>query len=206
MKKRIFGLLLALALILGVVSVPKFDSDAASQYYRRVKLQSKDVNVTFVVEKADREVAAKKLSKALGVVVKKGKNFNMIINGETVKVQNTKGTIYVDGKTLVDFVKASASEKTSITIKTNLNKVLTLAKISGKGNYKYTIKVGGAVFKNVKVYKSGKITFKANTAKTQIAYIKGGYLYVRGKTQTKFVKKLIKSGVVKSVKLVKKSF
>lgn len=197
MKKRILSLILALVLVFGVALVPSVGTNAASKN-TTLTLKNKSVAVTFTVKKAQRTAAAKDLNKFLGTTVKSGKSFVVVINGKKYKATNKKGTIYVAGNKLTDFVnsRGALTEKTSIQVKVNFKNVVRLMTLAKKSSFKYTVKVGKATIKNVKVT-GKKMTFTGN-GKKFTATIKSGKIVLTGnQSKTAFVKNLKKAGVVK---------
>ena len=195
MKKRILSLILALVLVFGVALVPSVGTNAAS---KNTTLTLKNKSVAVTVKKAQRTAAAKDLNKFLGTTVKSGKSFVVVINGKKYKATNKKGTIYVAGNKLTDFVnsRGALTEKTSIQVKVNFKNVVRLMTLAKKSSFNYTVKVGKATIKNVKVT-GKKMTFTGN-GKKFTATIKSGKIVLTGnQSKTAFVKNLKKAGVVK---------
>jgi phosphotransferase system HPr-like phosphotransfer protein len=200
MKKRILSLILALVLVFGVAVAPSAGVDAASKKtYTGVILKSKQASVKFTIAEAKKASAASSLNKILGVTVKSGKSFAITIDGKKFTATNKSGTIYIGSKKLVDVIKAS-KKNPSITVKTNIKSVLKLVKLSGKtASFSYTVKIGSATIKNIKVKKGKTVTFKGN-GKSYTAVIKSGNIYLKGSHKTdKFVKNLKKAGIVSKV-------
>ena len=213
MKKRLLSLVLALVLVLGVAVAPSFNADAASKVkYTKLTLANKDVDVEFFVLENKRDLAAKNLEKTLNAILKKNSSFTITVNikGEdktfTAKKSGKqgKGSIKVDGKKLSTFIKDNAGNDTSIVVKVNLKKALGLVKLAKKSAaYGFREEIKSVEFKNLKISKKNKLTFKGN-GKKMTAYIKGGAIYIKGdQRKSKFVKNLKAEGVVKKAKVVK---
>ncbi len=211
MKKRIISLLLALVLVFGVVG-PAMGANAATKkttskkvVYTKLTLRDKQTTpIKFTVSAKTKVTAAKKLNGLLGIITKSGSKFKVKIDGKKATIQNKKGTIYVGKKTLVKYVKGTKtkSTKVSITYNAELKKVLKGINLAGKGNYKYSIKVGSVTIKNIKA-KKGSMTMTINNAKRTVI-VKKGVIYMKGDhTKSNIVKRLIKSKLVKSAKKVK---
>ena len=200
MKKRLLSLILALVLVIGVAVVPSVGAEAASSKNTTLTLKNKSVAITFTVAKAKRNAAATALNKTLGATVKTGKSFVIVINGKKYKAINKKGTIYVAGIKLTEFVKTrgALTSKTSITVKANFKNIFRVMSLSGKtASFNYTIKVGKATIKNVKITKGKKMTFTGN-GKKYTATIKSGKIILSGShSKDAFVKNMRAAKVIK---------
>ncbi len=214
MKKRILSLLLAVILVFGVAVVPGVGADAAAKKIKYTRLTFADVNsnVTFEIAEANRAAAANQLHTVLNNMLKKGTTFVVTVNKKDYTATKTgkqgKGSVTVsDGKTtqtLDAFIVANKGKATSVTVSVNVKKVLNAAKLAKKkANFGYSIKVGDAVFSDLKISKKNKVTFNGN-GKAFAGYLKNGKLYVKkNRTNSKFVKALNKSGCLSKVKVVK---
>ena len=213
MKKRLLSLVLALVLVLGAALAPSFGSDAASKTkYTKLTLNNTDVDVEFFVLEEKRDLAATNLEKTLNAILKKNSSFTVTveIKGEkqTFTAKKTgkqgKGSIKVDGKKLSTFIKDNAGNDTSVIVSVNLKKALGLVKMAKKSAaYGFREEIKSVEFKELKISKKNKLTFKGN-GKKMTAYIKGGAIYLKGdQRKSKFVKNLKKEGVVKKAKVVK---
>ena len=216
MKKKLLSMVLALALVLGVVAVPAFSSDAASKAtYTKVTMNDAATDLTFVVSSAKREKAAKALNSLISDYMPKGTNFQLTINGvEYTAYKYTKqgkGNVYVwpsaeektdNGLTLVNLIKANEGTSTEVTVSVNLNKAFKIVKIAKKKvSYGYTVKFGSSKVTNFKMTKKKLMSFKYN-GKAYTGYLYKGNLYVKG-NKVKALKGLKTDGVAKSVKKVK---
>lgn len=213
MKKRIISMLLALAIVFGVIAVPAFDSSAASkkaQVYTKIVLASnKKTNVTFTVTKGNKSKAAAQLNTLFARMLPKSKTLDCTVNGKVAKItsdgKNTYVTVNGTKTALKAYVKATAKTKAKVEITFNANtkKVLSALSLAKNGKYTYGVKIGGASLKSFKT-KKGYFFFKAYGKSEKQGYIKNGVLYVKGDVvKSQFVKALKKSGTVKSAKLVK---
>ncbi|MBO4592420.1 MAG: hypothetical protein J5684_07685 [Eubacterium sp.] len=201
MKRRIFSFVLALAFILGVM-VPFTESEAASRKNTTIYLKNQSVNVTFSIAKEDRQTAAKALSKALGASIKNGRSFYIRVNGKRYKALNKKGTIWISGVKLKDFVakKGKNTDQTEITLKANFINIFRIAALSGKtASFKYTMTVGKATIKNVKITKNKKFVFTGNGKKYTASVQKGKIILLGDHEKDAFVKNMKNAGVIKKV-------
>ena len=213
MKKRLLSLVLALALILGVIAPVASANAAGKTKYTRLTLASGvETEVNFFVLEDKRELAAQNLTKTLNSVMKKGSSFTIYVNGKEYTAKKTgkqgKGKIMVGDQTLADFIKANEGNSTWVTIKVDLKKALSYVKMAKKAaTYGFRQEINDAKFKKIKITKKNKITFKgyvSGTEKTFTAYVKGGKIYLKGdQRKSEFVKELKKDGVIKSAKVVK---
>ena len=213
MKKRLLSLVLALVLILGVAVAPSFGANAASKTkYTKLTLNNTDVDVEFFVLEDKRDLAATNLSKTLNAILKKNSTFTITVEVKGEKQTYTakktgkqgKGSIKVDGKKLDAFIKENAGNDTSVIVSVNLKKALGLVKMAKKSAaYGFREEIKSVEFKELKISKKNKLTFKGN-GKAMTAYIKGGAIYLKGdQRKSAFVKNLKKEGIVKKAKVVK---
>ena len=201
MKRRIFSYILTLAIIVSVL-VPFTESEAASSKKTTIYLKDNSVNVTFSIAKADRQTAAKALSNALGASIKNGRSFYIRVNGKKYKALNKKGTIWISGVKLTDFVakKGKNTDQTKITLKANFINIFKIAALSGKtATFNYTMTVGKATIKNVKITKNKKFVFTGNGKKYTASVQKGKIILLGDHEKDAFVKNMKKAGVIKKV-------
>ncbi|MBR6404105.1 MAG: hypothetical protein IKS48_12030 [Eubacterium sp.] len=201
MKKRIFSFILSLILVLGLIG-PAGSVGAASKKNTTITLQNKSVNVTFSIDKKERITAAKALSKALGASIRNGRSFYIRVNGKRYKALNKKGTIWISGVKLKDFVaeKCKNTDQTKITLKANFLNIFKIAALSGKtASFKYTMTVGKATIKNVKIVRSKKFVFIGNGKKYTASIRKGKIILLGEHSKDAFVKNMKNAGVIKKV-------
>ncbi|MBO4864161.1 MAG: hypothetical protein J5517_07335 [Eubacterium sp.] len=209
MKKRLLSLVLALALIFGVIA-PAASADAAAKkrYTKLTFAKGVTTEVEFFVLEEKRELAAKNLTKTLNAMMKKNSTLTITVGEKDYTVKKTgkqgKGKIMVGDQTLAAFIKANTGKSTYVTVKVDLKKAFSYVKMAKKAAaYGFRVEVNDAYFQNLKISKKNKITFTGN-GKKFTAYIKGGKVYIKGgQVKSSFVKELKKAGVIKSAKLVR---
>ena len=213
MKKRIISMLLALVIVLGVIAVPAFDSQAASkkksQVYTKIVLaNNKKTEITFTVSQKNKNKAAADLNTLFARMLPKTAKLTCKINGKAAVISSDGKNVYitVDGKEskFKALVKATAKNKQvcEVTFNANTKKVLSALSLAKNGKYTYGVKIGKATLKSFKT-KNGKFFFKAYGNERE-GYISKGVLYVKGDVaKSAFIKVLKKQGTVKSAKLVK---
>ena len=120
MKKRIISMLLALVIVLGVIAVPAFDSQAASkkksQVYTKIVLaNNKKTEITFTVSQKNKNKAAADLNTLFARMLPKTAKLTCKINGKAAVISSDGKDVYitVDGKEskFKALVKATAKNK-----------------------------------------------------------------------------------------------
>lgn len=105
--------------------------------------------VTFTVTKSSKVKLAKDLNTILGITMTNGASKTISVDGVKKKLINKGGTIYIDDKTLVDYVKSISSTTTTVEWTVNTKTAQNLQKFAAlSASYSYKIAIDGVVFKN----------------------------------------------------------
>ena len=131
----------------------------------------------------------------------------MQLDGVTKTVENKKGTIYVDGKTLVKYVDGAKAGKVVVSATGKMSKFMEAfdaAKLGADNKtYAYTANIGSVKFTRFSM-RADYMTFTADKTKYQGLYTGGQKLYVLGDvSKAGFVTELKKDGVIASAKVKK---
>ena len=214
MKKRLLSLLLALVVVFGVIAVPSFNSEAASKKVKYTKITPAKTNTafTFTVTEKTKVKSAKQLNSVLVAMLPKNQSLSVRIDGVGAKITNKGKNIFVkvgDGpsKSLVSYVKATKTTKTSVSLTYNASakkifKAISIVK-SSKASTNMGFKIGKAEFKVISL-KNGELFFKAYGKTYRQGYFKDGSFYVKGDiSKSRLDKTMKKDGTIKSAKVVK---